>query len=231
MQRKLYIAFLIISALLTGITIIVSVQGTAGTEESLFNSTWVVFVFVAYVAIQIVGLICYRSKLSLHAIGFYLTHIGLMVFLVGCFIYYICGDKIPVTITVDQDRMYNQIQKYSENGEGEFVKLPFDVGIFEFKVDKYEDGTDKYYEALLVVEPEGTRDVLSTKLAVNKPYRIAGWKIYLMGYDGGEGATVSLLFKYDPGEYVSLSGIVMLLVGVVILCLFRKKEGCVSDAG
>lgn len=230
MQRKLYIAFLMISALLTGITVIVSIQGTAGTEDSLFKSTGIVFIFIAYVVIQIIGLVYYRTKLNLHAIGFYLTHVGLVVFLVGCFIYYLYGDKIPVTIMVDQNSMYNQIQKYSENGKGEFIKLPFDVGVSDFKVDKYEDGTDKYYEAVLIIEPEGTRDVLSKKLAVNKPYRISGWKIYLMGYDGKDGTTVSLLFKYDPGEYVSLGGIVMLLIGVLILCLFRKKEGGALDA-
>lgn len=230
MQRKLYIGLLAVSVLLAIITIIVSVQGTAGTEASLFTSPWIVFVFVAYVAIQIIGLLSYRAKLNLHGIGFYLTHVGLVVFLVGCFIYYIYGEKIPVTLTVDPNSMYNQIQRYSEDGNGEFVKLSFDMGISDFKVEKYEDGSDKYYEATLMIGPEGTRDIYYEPLIVNKPYREGGWKIYLMGYDGTTGSTVSLLMKRDPGEYISLSGITMLIIGCIIMCLFRKKEGGEKDA-
>lgn len=225
MQRKLYVMFLIISAIITAITIFVSVQGTAGTEESLFTSPWIVFIFVAYVAIQIIGIVSYKAKLNLRGIGFFLTHVGLVVFLVGNFIYYIAGEQIPVTIAVDENAMYNQIKRYSENNDGEFVKLPFDMGVSTFKVEKYEDGSDKYYEATLMIGPEGTRDIFYEPLIVNKPYRKSGWKIYLMEYDGTTGSVVTLLMKRDPGEYVSLLGIAMLIIGCIILCLFRKKEG------
>lgn len=227
MQRKLYMLFCALSALIAIITIIVSIQGTSGTQESLFHSPWMVFVFVAYVAIQVIGLLYYKAKLDLHGIGFYLTHIGIVVFLLGCFIYYISGDKIPVTITVDESTMYNQIK----TNDGEYVKLPFDIGVSDFLVEKYEDGSDKYYEATLMISPGGTRDIYYEPLIVNKPYRESGWKIYLMSYDGTLGSTISLLMKYDPGEYVSLSGLTMLIGGCIILCLFRKKEGGKKNVG
>lgn len=230
MLRKLYTVFLALSVLLAAITVAVSIQGTAGTEESLFNSPWIVFIFVAYVAIQVICLLTYKAKLNLHGIGFYLTHIGLVVFLLGNFIFYIYGEKIPVTIMVDENTLYNQIQRYSESGDGDFVKLPFDMGISGFKVEKYEDGSDKYYEATLMIEPEGTRDISYESLIVNKPYRVSGWKIYLMGYDGTTGSTVSLLMKQDPGEYLSLAGITMLIIGCILMCLFRKKEGGEKNA-
>lgn len=231
MRRKLYIGWLALSLLLLLITVVVSVQGTAGTEASLFCSPWIVFLFVAYVAIQILCLLSFRTKLNLHGIGFYLVHTGLVVFLAGCFIYYISGEKIPVNLNVDETAMYNQIQRFSETGNGEFVKMPFDMGLSNFRVEKYEDGSDKYYEATLMISPEGTREIIYEPLIVNKPHRESGWKIYLMGYDGTMGSTVSLLMKWDPGEYVSLSGIIMIIIGCIILCLFRKYEGGEKNAG
>lgn len=231
MQRKYYVIFGALSALITFLTIVVSIQGTAGTENSLFHSPWIVFVFVAFVAVQVLGIFTYKGKLNLRGIGFYLTHIGIVIYFVGCFIYYISGQKIPVTLIVDKTAMYNQIRTYSETGSDDYVKLPFDIGVSKFIVEKYEDGSDKYYEATLMVGPSGSRDIYYEALSVNHPYRIDGWKIYLMGYDGTSGSTISLLMKYDPGEYLSLTGLTMMISGCILLCLFRKKEGGKKLAG
>lgn len=221
---------------MTVLTVIVSVTGTAGTEESLFKSPWVVLIFAAFVAIQLICLFSMKPVFTLYRAGFYLLHLGLVLFLTGSFIYYITGDKLSVSIPVDPTATYNQIKRLSDkSGESEFVKLNFDVGVSDFKVEKYEAeegevAEDKYYEATLMIIPEGTRDVTYVPLIVNKPYRYGGWKIYLMGYDGETGATVSLLFKKDPAEFVSTAGLWMIISGSVVMCLLRKREEDEADA-
>lgn len=221
---------------MTLLTVIASITGTAGTEESIFRSVWVVFILAAFVAIQVICLFSLKPKFTLYRAGFYLLHIGLVLFLAGSFVYYISGDKLTVAVPVDSSTMYNQIKR-AEVGpqESEFVKLNFDMGISDFKVEKYEaeDGlpaSDKYYEAKLIVMPEGTRNIEEISLEVNKPYRIGGWKIYLMGYDGTTGSTVSLMMKYDPAEFVSTAALWMVIAGSVIMCLLRKREDGDSDA-
>lgn len=236
LRRNIYMAFFAVSTLIVILTVIASITGTSGTEQSVFKSVWVVLVFAFFVAIQIICLFSIKIKFTRYQVGFYLLHIGLVLFLTGSFVYYIIGDKLSVSIPVDATATYNQIKRMSkEEGQSEYVKLDFDVGVSDFKVEKYEAeegkvAQDKYYEATLMIVPEGTRDVTNLPLVVNKPYRIDGWKIYLMGYDGTTGTTVSLLFKRDPAEFVSTTGLWMIIVGAVIMCLLRKRKEKETDA-
>lgn len=221
---------------MTILTVIASVTGTSGTEESVFKSPWVVLIFAFFVAIQVICLFTLKGKFTLYRAGFYLLHIGLVLFLTGSFVYYISGEKINVSVPVDPATTYNQIKRSTvEEGESEFIKLNFDMGISDFKVEKYEAeegevAQDKYYEATLMIIPDGTREVTSVPLIVNKPYRTGGWKIYLMGYDGTTGSVVSLMLKKDPAEFVSATGVWMIIAGAVIMCLLRKREEGEADA-
>ena len=139
LQRNIYIVLFGISVLMTIITVIVSITGTAGTEDSLFKSPWVVLIFALFVAIQVICLFTIKGKFTLYRIGFYLLHVGLVLFLTGSFVYYITGEKINVSIPVDPSTTYNQIKRSTvEEGESEFIKLNFDIGISDFKVEKYE---------------------------------------------------------------------------------------------
>lgn len=236
LQRNIYVIFLMLSIIMTVLTVIVSVTGTAGTDESIFKSPWVVLIFAAFVAIQIICLFSITPTFTVYRMGFYLLHLGLVLFLTGSFIYYITGDKLYVSIPVDPTATYNKIQRSpDENGDSEFVELGFDVGVSNFIVEKYEAkegemAADKYYEATLMIVPDGTREVTNVPLIVNKPYRYGGWKIYLMGYDGNTGSTISLMFKKDPAEFVSTAGLWMIIAGSVVMCLLRKREEDDADA-
>lgn len=82
--------------------------------------------------------------------------------------------------------------------------------------------TEKHFEASVVIynreEDTNTEEVLT----VNHPLRVNGWKIYLQSH--GEGV-VQLILKYDPGEYIVLAGMWMLVFGTVLSCFVRRKEG------
>jgi cytochrome c biogenesis protein ResB len=235
-QKILYIGLFVVSVLMTVLTVVASVMGNAGTQDSVFTGIWVVLILAAFVAIQVICLFTLKPKFTLYRAGFYLLHVGLVLFLAGSFIYYIAGDKLDVAVAVDPTATYSQIKRVSDDPEKtELVKLGFDMGIADFKVEKYaaEDGlpaSDKYYEAALMIVPGGTREVTNVSLTVNHPYRTGGWKIYLMGYDGTTGSTVNLMLKRDPAEFVSTAGLWMVIAGGVVMCLLRKREAGEPDA-
>lgn len=81
--------------------------------------------------------------------------------------------------------------------------------------------TEKHFEASVVIynREEGTN--IQEVLKVNHPLRVNGWKIYLQSHGSG---VVQLILKYDPGEYIALAGIWMIILGTILSCLVRRKE-------
>lgn len=234
-QKWLYIMFFALSALLTVFTVVVSLNGTSGTEDSVFKSVWVVFIFAFYVLVQLFCFFTAKSKkLTIKRLGFYLLHIGLILFLLGSFIYYISGDVVSVSVPVNDSAVYNKIKrdKLDEHGN-DILKLDFGIGISKFSVERYADDNDeekmdKWYEATLLIVPNGTREIKEKILTVNNPVRQSGWKIYLMNYDKATESSVQLMMKYDPGEYVSLMGIWFTIVGAFLMC-FKKRNGACNE--
>ena len=79
----------------------------------------------------------------------------------------------------------------------------------------------KYYGGnVTIVNLADGRSVTEELIEVNKPLRVNGWKIYLMGYDEASDAA-SFLFKYDPAEYIELAGFWMLILGAFLMILIR----------
>ena len=157
-------------------------------------------------------------------------HVGLVLFLAGCFVYYIGVDVVNVSVPVSSEGMYNEVRRNPvEEGKESVLKLDFYLGVSDFKVERYEpeeDGTtiDKYYEATLMIMPEGSRETKNYALTVNDPHRESGWKIYLMNYDRTTESVVQLMLKYDPGEYIALAGMLCAIIGSVMMCLLKKRE-------
>lgn len=72
------------------------------------------------------------------------------------------------------------------------------------------------YTATVLFEQDGKRE--SKDLIVNYPLRKNGVKIYLMSYSESS-RSVTLLFKKDAGEPISLAGIVLTILGTFFQCL------------
>ncbi len=219
--RVSYVILLILTAVMLGLTIADSVIGN-GTS-GIFSSVWVVFILTAFVALQIVCLFMMKPTFNLRRAGFYLLHMGLVLFLVGCFVFYFFGQSIPVYIPVDETMTYTKIQR---EDSGELVDLGFGLGIKDFKVEKYDTGIDKYYEATLIIEDQTSLMQTDEKLIVNSPVRENGWKIYLMNYTVSSDGTydIYLLLKRDPAEYISDAGIWMTVIGSFIMCFGRRRK-------
>lgn len=234
-QKYLYWIFLILSIFMTVFTVVASVTGTSGTDESIFRSVWVVFILAAFVVIQVICLFTIKPKFNLYRAGFYILHIGLVLLLTGCFVYYISGDVVNVSVPINDTAVYNEIKRDTEDeSERDVLKLDFYLGVSDFYLERYEaeDGqhaSDKFYEATLMIMPEGSRDIEEISLTVNGPHHEDGWKIYLMNYDKATESAVQLMLKYDPAEYVTLAGIWMVIAGAFVMCLLRKREAVVEE--
>ncbi len=223
LREKLYLVFTAVSIVMAAFTVISSMQGTAGTSESAFawgDGTVMVAVCALFALVQVICLFTFRPKLQFRTLGFYLLHIGLLLVLLGCFLYYNAGtdadgdgmqDNLKYVQVVPSDQIY-----------AEYSTLGFGIGISDAGVTYYEDGTPKYYYADLVLESGTSSDTRQVTLSVNHPCHENGWKIYLMNYEQATDQ-VTLLFKQDPGEYWTVTGICMVILGTFLMCLVRRR--------
>ena len=129
---------------------------------------------------------------------------------------------------------YYDFKEYGKKSQQELIQNNEAVSMFldsdNTVIAHPQKQMDKYYEAELLIYPEG-KDVITEKLAVNHTRRINGWKIYLMSYApaGSENPeTITMLFKYDPGEYITLVGIWLTMIGAFAIC-FKKPIGDLLD--
>lgn len=155
-------------------------------------------------------------------IGFYMTHGGIVLLLIGFAMFEMAGDSVTAAVPVGGEAYYSNIQRES----GEVCDLGFNFRVENFEVETYEDGSDKQYYADLLFADAVTLKIDKAELSVNHTVRRNGWKIYLMSY--GEDY-VNLLFRRDPGEYVVKAGVAVLIAGTLLELLVgnavrMKKE-------
>jgi len=115
----------------------------------------------------------------------------------------------------------------------------FDFGFFmrigdqqgDVFIEKHPNGNEKQFWACIEFaekDQDGKPANITEKwISMNNPVRKNGVKIYLMSIkgvtlynDGSTSGEVLLHFKKDPGEIVSVVGIVLLLAGLVGMCIF-----------
>lgn len=198
----------------------------ASSGTNLFATPLTAVLLILFAVITVVCLCITVAKgRFLYKAGFYILHVGLVIAILGFLIYGIAGKKYDVNVFCD-GKYYSAINDVSQSSEGELVNLDFyfrlDDTYAEYYLDESGNETKnpKHYVAYLTViansgEPE------TVELTVNNPVHISGYKIYLMGMIndvGMEGAT--LLFKYNPAEYTILSGLVLIIIGTFVMCLF-----------
>lgn len=155
-------------------------------------------------------------------IGFFLTHVGIVVLLAGFALFALHGDTVTASVPIGGDTYYSNIQRES----GDLCELGFHFRVDGFSVETYEDGSDKQYRATLSFADPVTLRVETEEISVNHTVHRGDWKIYLMNYGGGY---VHLLFRHDPGETVVKIGAVLMIAGTVTELLVanvrsRKKE-------
>lgn len=241
-NKKLAKALYIILGVVTIALLIMTIFASASGQDADYPAvTAVIFIFLG--GAIAVSLVVFNPQKSLYDIGFYLLHIGIVLFIVGMAVFglkgssrYVALPNISSVVSAENelksvyglgDSDIDRLKSYRNQmagDDGEIIDLGFNFRITDFTAEYYEDGESvKHYDAQVeFFLRDGTVETLH--LTVNHPIYRGGWKIYLMsvgtspyGYE-----QVTLLIKNDPAEFVSVAGIALIILGTFMMCLLPK---------
>lgn len=251
MNKKLSLVLYTSLAGISLVLLVMTILASAGVGGVWSGMPIVIVLSLLGLAIAI-SLVAFNPRKNVYSIGFYVLHIGIVLFLAGSFVYTVSGTATnaappsvsSITPTVEYrmlqsglsaDRIagmkgyYNQVNKTDGS---EVIDLGFNFRVIDMKTEYYEDGQNvKHYEATVeFLNSDGSVDQVS--LTVNHPIYRNGWKIYLMSVNVNpvyEYQEVYLLLKKDPTEFLTTAGILLTILGTFMMCFIRPREKA-SDA-
>ena len=245
MNKKVSFVLYILLCLIVAVLLVMTIIASAGRIEVWNGLPVTIVLSVLGVAIAI-SVVVLRPKKNTYYVGFYILHIGIVMFLIGLAGYSIGGvDTYASPVNVGSvtnvmeyrmlqmgytDRQISALKGYNNRiggSDGEIIELGFNFRIVDFKTEYYDDGVSvKHYDATVefLNSDDGTTEQVS--LTVNRPIYRNGWKIYLMdvgtnqifGYQ-----QVQLMLKKDPTEFVSVAGILLTIIGTFMMCFLRPR--------
>ncbi len=250
-NKRLATVLYILLGVVTLALLVMTILASAGYSSVWHPMPIAIVLGLLGVAIA-VSIVAFNPRKTVYSIGFYLLHFGIVIFLIGTMVYAISGSvhyvAAPNVGSITNTMEYQMTSQYgwtedelaslkgyhnqignSENDE--IVDLGFNFRITDFVTEYYEDGESvKHYEATVeFYNTDGSTEQVS--LTVNHPIYRNGWKIYLMdigvhelyGYQ-----RVQLMIKDDPTEFLSVAGILLIIIGTFMMCFIRPREGAVN---
>ncbi|HEV09333.1 MAG TPA: cytochrome c biogenesis protein ResB [Sulfurihydrogenibium azorense] len=145
----------------------------------------------------------YAEKGKISRLGMLVTHVGIIVFLIGAFMGSVLGVRGQIEIPEGESADY--IRKYREGSlvpGDETYKLPFTILLKKFSLEFYDSkefaGAVKSYKSDVDIIKNG-KVIKSGIIEVNKPMEVEGHRIFQTSYGKtGEIKEAKLLvFKYD----------------------------------
>jgi len=147
-----------------------------------------------------------------------LPHLGIALIVLAMILgYYYNWRGKAVLLTTDKTNVF-----ITKNQELKIV--PHAFTLLNFNVTNFESGRPKKIEAIINIEEND--QTKSVSLSVNHPYKIGfGQDLYLISYDqqneNPEYCVVELV--YDPFQGVFLTGIILVMLGMVVYLSIEKK--------
>ncbi|MFN4306796.1 cytochrome c biogenesis protein ResB [Sulfurihydrogenibium azorense] len=145
----------------------------------------------------------YAEKGRISRMGMLVTHVGIIVFLIGAFMGSVLGVRGQIEIPEGESADY--IRKYREGSlipGDETYKLPFSIYLKKFELEFYDSkefaGAVKSYKSTVDIIKD--REVVkSGVIEVNKPMEVEGYRIFQTSYGKtGEIKEAKLVvFRYD----------------------------------
>lgn len=133
---------------------------------------------------KIVYLFSEKGKIS--RLGMLVTHVGIIVFLVGAFMGSVLGVRGQIEIPEGEKADY--IRKYREGSlvpGDEIYRLPFEIAVRKFWLDFYESkefqGAVKSYNSDIAIFKNG-REVKTGVIRVNEPLDYEGYRVFQTSY-------------------------------------------------
>ena len=186
-----------------------------GLERDPSTTAWPVIVSLFFVLCHLCFVIL-RGRRNAKGIRwrFCLTHVGLLMALGSGF--WGAPDRQQLRMAVHR---YPCNEAYTMGGE--LRPTPYPIELMGFRMMHTGDGTPTHYEAQIRVDGK------DATLKVNHPYdRTLSEKIYLVSF-GKEptGETYAVVeIVHEPWQWISATGIIMLLVGAVLLFIQGPRK-------
>ena len=180
-----------------------------GLQRMPATTSWCVVLAILFVLTHL-SFVILRGWRNIHGVRlrFILTHMGLWLALGAGF--WGAPDREQLRLAVDATPTN---EAYTM--QGTLNILPYEISLEELIVERDERGVATHYEARVRVGGE------SVVLRVNHPYnRTLSQKIYLASVkETAEGDIAILEIVNEPWQWLSMAGIVMLILGGLLLFL------------
>ncbi len=184
------------------------------------------------IAVNVIAGTIKRFTFRIAQIGFVLTHLGLIIIIIGASISSFTSKRGLLMIDEGMVKNYFIIFKESPNVSREGKMPAFDRFLLPFSVKLIKFSIDYYYNSYIpsdyksIVEIIDTSDNFTYEIRMNKPLKHKGFELFQSDFvlgSGNSGKNVSILsVNYDPGKNISFIGFIVLAVGVVNLFLLKN---------
>lgn len=173
-----------------------------------------------------------RLPFKKHLIAFYLSHIGILIILIGSYLTYflaIDGNMILYP-NIANGKIEGAISQLSS-------QLPFQLELKHFTIEMEAASKvvePKDYASYLYVLDDPTKlddtkiegKKTEAKISMNRPLKYQGFRFYQSSYfqtsDGSYASVLSV--NYDPGRYIKYLGSLLVILGAFVFFYYQRKE-------
>lgn len=189
-------------------------QGTAVAKAWVYNA-WPFFLLQLLMAVNFVCVAVRYRLFALRRIGLVLTHVALMVILLGAFVTFLYGKEGVLHVREGQTTNMMIVR----NGAlTEFETLPFSIELKDFVLTRYPGSSSpSSYESFVVVHAGGERR--DAHIYMNNVLDVKGYRFFQASYDADEHGSV-LSVNYDvAGRRITYTGYLLLGIGLLLSLL------------
>ena len=199
------------------LAMIVAIGIVLGLERQPSPTAWPTVLSILFIQSHLLFIIMrgWRNSKGIRW-RFCVTHIGLLLVLGAGF--WGAPDREQLRMPVHR---YPSNDAYTLDWEQRF--LPYTIELKDFTIQHSPNGTPTHYEAQLIVDDK------PVTLMVNHPYaRTLSEKIYLVSFSTPpNGETYAIIeIVNEPWQWLSATGIIMLLVGAILLFIRGPRGRC-----
>src|SRR3989338_724241 len=198
-------------------------QGLPATD--IYHSWWFIILLVL-LALSIFICTLRRLKFKPQTLPTFITHLGLLLILLGALITGIFGEKGFMLIY----EKHNQ-DTYID-ADNKFKTLDFKIYLDDFSIDYYDDAKEparpgasagtgfiKDFSSKVVILKQD-KEILKETIEVNRPLKYKGYSFYQASYDQDNFKWTGLDVVRDPGVPFVWSGFILLNLGVILRFYF-----------
>ncbi len=202
------------------------------TLRVFYNSWWFIALLTALGVNALVSVVI-RFPWDRKQIGFVLTHVGILVILVGALITRQLGREGELSIAEGQTRAtFDEYVPLTEmkSDETERPKTETSLG-FGLTLRKFQLGTypgtqrPRSFESHITITDSVTGEAQDHVISMNRPVTHGGWKFFQSDFDNQHQPVISVLsVTRDPGQGIVFFGYGTTLVGMLIVLVIRMRQ-------